>query len=102
MRFKFPRLFDLAINKDSTVEEMESLGWEEGGRAWEWRHSLLAWEEKSMRECFEVLHNIVLQVDVADSWKWLLDPVHGYSVREVYRFLTSSGEQVDRSLVDDV
>jgi hypothetical protein len=28
--------------------------------------------------------------------------VHGYSVRDSYRFLTSSDEQVDRSLVDDV
>ena len=102
LRFKFPRLFDLAINKECTVKEMESLGWEVEGRAWEWRRRLLAWEEDSVRECSEVLHNIVLQVDVTDSWRWLLDPVHGYSVRESYRFLTTSCEQVDRSLVDDV
>jgi len=31
LRVQFPRLFDLAINKDCTVEEMESLGWEVGG-----------------------------------------------------------------------
>lgn len=44
------------------MEEIESLGWEEEGRAWEWRRRLLAWEEENMRECSEVLHNIVLQV----------------------------------------
>ena len=55
-----------------------------------------------MRECFAVLHNIVLQVDVTDTWRWLLDPMHGYSVRESYRFIPNSGEQVDMSLVDDV
>jgi len=49
-----------------------------------------------------VLHNIVLQVVAIDSWSWLLDPVHGYTVRDSYRFLTSSREQVERSLVDDV
>jgi hypothetical protein len=102
LRFKFPRLFDLAINKECTVEEMEGLGWEAGGRAWSWRRRLLAWEEESVRECSEVLHNIVLQVDVTDSWRWYLDPVHGYSVRDSYRFLTNSGGQMDRSLVDDV
>ena len=31
LRFKFPRLFDLVINKDCTVEEMKRLGWEVGG-----------------------------------------------------------------------
>ena len=63
---------------------------------------LLAWEEESLRECSDMFHNIVLPVDVTDSWRWLLDPVHGYSVRDPYRFLTNSGDQVDRSLVDDV
>jgi len=81
---------------------MERLGWEVEGRAWEWRRWLLAWEEESLRECSDVLHNIVLQVDVTDTWRWLLDPVHGYSVRESYRFVTNFGEQVDKSLFDDV
>ncbi|KEH40972.1 hypothetical protein MTR_1g040225 [Medicago truncatula] len=81
---------------------MESLGWEAEGRAWEWRRRLLAWEEESVRECSEVLYNIVLQDDVPDTWRWLLDHAHGYSLRDSYRFLTSSGDQVDMSFVDDV
>lgn len=55
-----------------------------------------------MRECSILLHNIVLQDNVHDTWRWHLDPVHGYSVRESFRFITSSGDMVDKTLVDDV
>jgi len=84
------------------VEEMARLGWAEGGMAWVWRRQLLAWEEDSVRECILLLHNVVLQVNVFDKWRWLLDLIHGYSVREAYRHITTFGEQMDRSLVDDV
>jgi len=33
LRLKFPRLFNLAVNKQCTVEEMRRLEWAEGGRA---------------------------------------------------------------------
>ena len=72
------------MNKECSVDEMARLGW-----AWVWTHRLLAWEEDSARECTFLLHNIVLQANVSDSWRWLLDPVHGYSVQEGYRFITS-------------
>ena len=55
-----------------------------------------------MRECSILLHNIVLQVNVTDKWSWLLDPSNGYLVWEAYRFITNSGEHVDRSLIVDV
>jgi len=53
-------------------------------------------------ECSLLLHNIVLQDSVNDTWRWLLDPIHGYSVQEAYKFLTHSGDTVDMTLVDDV
>jgi len=46
--------------------------------------------------------NKVLQVDVIDKWRWALDTAHGYSVRGAYRYIISYGDQVDRSLVDNV
>jgi len=101
-RSKFPRLFDLAVNKEQTVEEMMRLGWEPGGGAWDWRRRLLAWEEESVRECYVMLHNVVLQASSTNTWWWLLDPIHGYTVRGTYHFLTTSGTGVDRSRVDDV
>jgi hypothetical protein len=55
-----------------------------------------------VRECSVLLHNIILQVDITDKWRWTLDTAHRYSVREAYRYITSYGDQVDRSLVDNV
>lgn len=37
-----------------------------------------------------LLHNIVLHDNVYNTWRWLLDPIHGYSVRGSYCFLTST------------
>lgn len=54
------------------VADMAMLGWEEGGGAWVWWRSLLAWEEECVRECAALLHNFVLQEHVNDRWKWLL------------------------------
>jgi len=102
LRVKFPRLFELAVEKESTVVDMWSLSWEEDWGLWVWRRRLFAWEEESVRECYVLLHNIVLQNTVHDSWWWFLDSVHGYSVWGVYRHLTSTCDVVDRSLVDDV
>jgi len=76
LRNKFPRLFDLAVYKEVSVEEMSRLGW----AAWVWRRRLMVWEEESVRECFVLLNNIVLQDQLNDTWKWLLDHLHGYSV----------------------
>jgi len=67
LRVRFPRLFDLVVVKECTVEEMWRLGWGEGGEAWVWRRRLLAWEEESVRECSVLLHNIVLQDEVNDT-----------------------------------
>ena len=38
----FSRLFDLAENKSISVATLFSLGWEEGGKAWQWRRRLWA------------------------------------------------------------
>jgi hypothetical protein len=43
-----------------------------------------------------------LWVTVHDTWRLLLDPIHGYSVRGTYHFITTTGTTVDRNLVDDV
>jgi hypothetical protein len=102
LRVKFPRLFELADSKDRTVEEMSRLEWEEEGLAWVWRRRLLAWEEESLRECSAMLHNIVLQVNTHDAWRWLLDPSRGYTVHESYRYLTLHGVTLDRDLAEDM
>jgi hypothetical protein len=72
------------------------------GREGLWRRRLLAWEEESERECFMLLNNFVFQENVEDTWKWLLDTRHGYSVRGVYRFITTTTDVRDRSHVVDI
>jgi len=71
------------------VEDMERLGWGEGGNAWGWRRHLMAWEEESVRECSALLNNVILQENIQDYWRWLLDLIQGYLVHGTYRFLTS-------------
>jgi len=102
LKMKFPRLFELSVIKECSVEEMVRVMGSDGGWEGLWRRRLLAWEEKSVREYSVLLYNIVLQENISDDWRWLLDPSHVYSVRGAYRFLTNSGELVDRTLVDDI
>lgn len=97
LRDKYSMLFDMAVRRGSTVAEMATLGWEVGGGAWVWRRCLLAWEEEEVRKCSALLSNIVLQECTNDKWKWLLDPIHGYSVHRAYQYLTSADEPTDRN-----
>ena len=55
-----------------------------------------------MGECSALLNNIVLQENVHDTWRWQLDPVRGYFVKEAHRYITNSNVMLDRTLVDDV
>lgn len=49
-----------------------------------------------------MLHDIVLQDHSIDRWKWLLDPVNGYSVKGSYHFLKTIDEPSERELSFDV
>ena len=90
LRVQFPRLFDLAENKWVIVQDMERSGWGGGGGAWLWRRRLLAWEEETVSECASLLHDVVLQDNTIDRWRWSLDPIHDYSVKGVYTYLSTA------------
>jgi hypothetical protein len=51
---------------------------------------------------FYPIADVVLQANVHDRWRWLLDPAHGYSVKGTYQYLMSVDEPPERELVDDV
>jgi hypothetical protein len=76
--------------------------WEVGGGAWVWRRRLLAWEEETVTECATLLSDIVLQVDVIDKWRWVPDPINGYTVRGTYQYLTSSDSPMEQGMSDMV
>jgi len=48
------------------------------------------------------MYNVVLRDTSIDTWRWLLDPIHGYTARGTYHFLTTSGADVHISHVDEV
>lgn len=54
-----------------------------------------------MRECVNLLNNIVLQDNIQDKWWWLLDPI-GYTVKGTYCFLTNMEGQVTSGVGFDV
>lgn len=74
-------------------------GW---GRGLGVHRRLLAWEEDSVGECSNLLHNVVLQENTIDTSRWQLDPIQAYSVRGAYHFLINSDVPLDMTLVDDV
>jgi len=102
LHVRFPRLFDMGENKWATVKEMASRGWVVGGDAWEWQRRLLAWEEELGTKCSSLLCNILLQGHVHDRWRWVLDPINGYSVKGTYQYLTRPDTSVERGLYDVV
>lgn len=78
---RFRCLYELSVNKHSTVEDMFALGWGEDGETWKWRRRLWDWEEELLGECRLLLANIVLQVTVPDCWRWRLDNSSCYCAR---------------------
>lgn len=47
------------------------------------------WKKDQAGECRNLLHNVSLQVDINDRWRWNLDLMAGYYVHGVYIFPTS-------------
>jgi len=102
LKDKFRWLFYLAVYRESTVEEIATLGWEVGGGAWVWRGRLFAWKEETVMKCSAFLSNIVLQDHTHNKWKWMLDHVHGNYVCGDYQFLMFADEPTNRNHIPNV
>jgi len=66
---RFRRLFELAVDKSTTVAYMFSSGWEVGGAGWRWRMRLWVWEEEMLGEYIILLRNVSLQFNVKHTWR---------------------------------
>ena len=55
-----------------------------------------------MSECSSLLCDIVLQVSTSDRWRWVLDPISGYSVKGTYKYFTLPTIPVETGLYDAV
>lgn len=51
-------------------------------------------------KCCVILLNVVLYVDVVDTWKWYLDPSKGYIICGVYPLLTTEDQPIHSTLSD--
>jgi len=89
LRVRFPRLFDLSGYKELIVAEMCQLGWGVDGQAWWWRRGVVCMGRGVGGDLILLLHGVVLQVDKADKWLWILETSHVYSVRSAYKLLTT-------------
>jgi len=52
------------------------------------------WEEELVAECRLLLANVILQINVSDTWQWHPDVVGGYSVRSGYQMLSDHNHPV--------
>jgi len=66
------------------------------------RRRLLAWEEESVSKCILLMYDIVLQDHTFDRWRWVLDPINGYSVKGTRHYLTPVDAALDRGLLNSV
>ncbi|GKV24765.1 hypothetical protein SLEP1_g34334 [Rubroshorea leprosula] len=87
LRDLFPRLFQLAINKEGTVKENGL--WE--GERWkwgiEWRRERMGCEKDEEQGLGVVLASIKLRKGMADVWRWRHDVEGRYVVKIAYEFL---------------
>ncbi|GKV02912.1 hypothetical protein SLEP1_g15289 [Rubroshorea leprosula] len=87
LRDLFPRLFQLAINKEGTVKENGL--WE--GERWkwgiEWRRERMGREKDEEQGLGVVLANLKLRKGMADLWRWRHDVEGRYAVKIAYEFL---------------
>jgi len=80
---------------------------EERMGSWWWcldveERCLLAWEEELISKCASLLHNVVLQDNILDKWWWILDPIHGYSVKGTYTYLSTVIGSYDPGMFEGV
>ncbi|GLT58784.1 hypothetical protein SLA2020_316500 [Shorea laevis] len=87
LRDLFPRLFQLAVNKDGKVKENGT--WEGVSWRWEmkWRRERMGREMDEEKELREVLGSVQLRKGEADSWQWMYDVGGKYIVKTAYDFL---------------
>lgn len=66
LRVRFNNLYEPVENMMSMVAEMRHLGW--GGGLESGGGCCVVWGDELIGECFDMLHNICLQVNVVDKW----------------------------------
>ena len=89
----FPNLFRLTINKDQWICD----AWDEEGEVRSWNllflRSFNDWEMEEVEGLFQKIHHLVLHSDVEDVLSWKISKNGFFSVRSLYRSLTSTSSE---------
>ncbi|GKU95341.1 hypothetical protein SLEP1_g8712 [Rubroshorea leprosula] len=98
LRDLFPRLFQLAINKEGSVKENGT--WE--GERWkwgiEWRRERMGREKDEEKGLGVMLVGIKLRKGVANLWQWRYDVEGRYVVKTAYEFLAPEDRLLEGQL----
>lgn len=91
LKERFPRLFQLAVNKEGTIKEMGR--WEGGRWVWEvtWRRELRDWEQQGVTEFFDFLHQVKLEEGGSDRWVWKEGVGGEFQVKRAYKAILKQG-----------
>ncbi|GKV46638.1 hypothetical protein SLEP1_g53612 [Rubroshorea leprosula] len=89
LRDSFPRLFQLAENKDGKVRENGS--WEGDRWHWvmKWRRERRGREKDEEKKLREVLGSVQIRQTEVDNWQWTFDVGGRYTVKTAYDLLDS-------------
>ena len=89
----FPNLFRLTVNKDQWICD----AWDEEGEVRSWNllflRSFNDWEMEEVEGLFQKIHHLVLHSDVEDVLSWKISKNGFFSVRSLYRSLTSTSSE---------
>ncbi|PNX74297.1 ribonuclease H [Trifolium pratense] len=77
---KFPCLYSLSTQKEATVRELVVVDGVLRNWNFLWRRRLFLWEEESVTHLLALLENLSLSNE-EDKWRWVLNPVEGFSVK---------------------
>jgi hypothetical protein len=86
LRQRFPRLFGISMQKDEMIFNLGRMM--DGRWQWElqWRRNLFAWVEDQYRQFREIIEPFT-PTSHHDSWLWMGDDLHGFTVNSAYLLL---------------
>ncbi|KAL7165108.1 hypothetical protein ACSBR2_040899 [Camellia fascicularis] len=92
LKYGFPRLFSLSIEKDIPLKLLVERNGYFRGYNLNFRRALFAWESEELDRLFTLLNQSLIRTyNKLDQWKWLPCSSGQFSCSSLYHLLLSSG-----------
>lgn len=97
---KFPRIFEISLQRDETIEHMGI--WEGENRAWKfrWRRRFFSWEENMPSDLLQWLDGTKLEKDVDDKVVW--GEGVDFSVKGCYKALQAASHPMEIDALSNI